>query len=59
MHKRALTLILPVFMAVSFGLVASGCDDKADKKDDKKAEDKKTDEKKVDEKKEEKADGGW
>ena len=58
MQKRALTLILPVFMAVSLGLVASGCDDKAEKKDDKKAEDKK-DEKKVDEKKEEKADGGW
>jgi ribosomal protein L12E/L44/L45/RPP1/RPP2 len=58
MHKCALTLILPVFMAVSFGLVASGCDDKADKKDEKKAEDKK-EEKKVDEKKEEKADGGW
>jgi ribosomal protein L12E/L44/L45/RPP1/RPP2 len=58
MHKRALTLILPVFMAVSFGVVASGCDDKADKKDEKKAEDKKAEEK-TDEKKEEKADGGW
>jgi hypothetical protein len=49
MHKRALTLILPVFMAVSFGVVASGCDKKEDKKDEKKADDKK----------EEKADGGW
>jgi uncharacterized lipoprotein YehR (DUF1307 family) len=46
MHKRALTLILPVFLAVSFGV--SGCDDKEEKKDDKKAD-----------KKEEKADGGW
>lgn len=54
MHKRARTLILPVFMAVSFGVVASGCDKKEDKKDEKKAEDKKGDEKK-----EEKADGGW
>jgi hypothetical protein len=55
MHKRALTLILPVFMAVSFGLVASGCDDKADKKE----KEDKPETKKVDEKKEEKADGGW
>lgn len=49
MQKRALTLILPVFMAVSFGVVVTGCDDKAEKKADEKK----------DEKKEEKADGGW
>jgi hypothetical protein len=45
MHKRALTLILPVFLAVSFGV--SGCDKKEEKKDEKA------------DKKEEKADGGW
>jgi hypothetical protein len=44
MHKRALTLILPVFLAVSFALTVSGCDKKEEKKADKK---------------EEKADGGW
>jgi hypothetical protein len=49
MHKRALTLILPVFLAASFGFAVSGCDKKEEKKDDKKADDKK----------EEKADGGW
>lgn len=57
MHKRALTLILPVFMAVSFGVVASGCDKKEEKKDEKKADAKAGE--KADEKKEEKADGGW
>jgi uncharacterized lipoprotein YehR (DUF1307 family) len=47
MHKRALTLILPVFLAASFGFTVSGCDKKEEKKDEKA------------DKKEEKADGGW
>jgi hypothetical protein len=47
-YKRALTLILPVFLAASFGFAVSGCDKKEEKKDEKK-----------DDKKEEKADGGW
>lgn len=55
MHKRAFTLILPVFMAFSFAVVASGCDKKEEKKDEKKVD---KEEKKV-EAKEEKADGGW
>jgi hypothetical protein len=49
MHERALSLILPVFLAAAFGFTVSGCDAKDEKKTDKKA----------DEKKEEKADGGW
>jgi hypothetical protein len=53
MHKRALTLILPVFMAFSFAVVGSGCDKKEEKKDEKKVDDK------TGEAKEEKADGGW
>jgi hypothetical protein len=52
MHKHALSLILPVFLAVAFGFTVSGCDKKEEKKDDKKAD-------KKDDKKEEKADGGW
>jgi hypothetical protein len=50
-YKRALTLILPVFLAASFGFAVSGCDKKEEKKDEKKDE--------KDDKKEEKADGGW
>jgi hypothetical protein len=60
MQNRALKLILPVFLAASFGFTVSGCDKKEEKKDDKKAE--KADDKKTDDKageKEEKADGGW
>jgi hypothetical protein len=35
MHKRALTLILPVFLVASFGFTVSGCDKKEEKKDEK------------------------
>jgi hypothetical protein len=58
MHKRALTMILPVFLVASFGFTVSGCDKKEEKKDDKKADDKKAEDDKAGEK-EEKADGGW
>jgi hypothetical protein len=64
---QKLSQILPVFLALSFGVAISGCDAKDAKKDgDKKAEDKKAGEdKKVDDGKtdekadEDKADGGW
>ncbi len=67
MFERTLKLILPVFIAASLGFTATGCDDKAEKKDDKKAEKKddkaagaKTDDKAAEgDKADEKADGGW
>lgn len=60
MLKRALTLVLPVSLALSFGFTAVGCDKKEDKKEEKKVDktDAKADEK-TDAKPDEKADGGW